>query len=135
MFRRAAVLWSLLLGAACAGDVVAPLSVVVGHFGGRGTELIASADRVRVQFVCGSAVFEQPILPDADGRFALEPVLVPSRHGTVAIAIKGVISSNQIAFDAVALSPSGDVTTTRYVVQLDRPADYSGMACLADNSN
>jgi hypothetical protein len=135
MCRRAAVLLSLLLGAACAGDAVAPLSVVVGHFGGRGTELIASADRVRAQFVCGSADFDQPILPEANGRFALAPVLVPSRNGTVALAIKGVISSNQIAFDAVALSASGDVTTTRYVVELDRPADYSGMACLAGESD
>lgn len=135
MFRRAAVLSSLLLGAACAGDAAAPLSVVVGRFGGRGTELIASADRVRVQFVCGFADFEQPILPESDGRFALAPVLVPSRNGTVALAIKGVISSDQIAFDAVALAASGEVTTTRYVVQLDRPADYSGMACLADESD
>lgn len=133
MFRRAAVLSSLLFGA-CAGDAAAPLSVVVGRFGGRGSELVASADRVHAQFVCGGADFEQPILPESDGRFALAPVLVPSRNGTVALAIKGVISANQIAFDAVALSASGDVTTTRYVVELDRPADYTGMTCLADGA-
>ena len=131
MSRRAVVISSLILGAACARDAVAPPSAVLGRFGGRGTALVASADRVRVEFVCSFAVFEQPILPGADGRFALAPVLVPARDGTAALAIKGVISAGQIAFDAVALSSSGDVTTSHFVVQLDKPADYSGMACLA----
>jgi hypothetical protein len=135
MSRRAAVLSALLLAAACARDAVAPPHAVLGRFGGRGTELVASADRVRVQFVCGSAVFGQPILPEADGRFALAPVLVPARIGTTALAIKGVVSSDQIAFDAVALSSSGEVTTSHHVVHLDQPADYSGLACLAGGNH
>jgi hypothetical protein len=135
MFRRAVVLSSLLLSVACSRDPVEPPNAVLGSFGGRGTELVASADSVRVRFVCGVAVFGQPILPEADGRFALAPVLVPARNGTAALAIKGVVSSGQIAFDAVALSSSGEVTTTHHVVQLDRPADYSGMACLADGND
>lgn len=135
MFRRVAILLSLLLTAACARDTIAPTSVVVGRFGGRGTELIASADRVRVQFACGFAEYETPILPEPDGRFSLGPVLVPTRTGTAALAIKGVVSADEIAFDAVVLSSSGQVTTTHHVVHLDQPADYSGLACLADGSN
>ena len=135
MFRRTAVLLSLLLSAACARDAVAPPNAVIGRFGGRGTELLASADRVRVQFVCSFAVFGQPILPDADGQFTLAPVVVPTRSGPTALAIKGVISPGGIAFDAVALSSSSEVTTTHHVVQLDQPADYSGMACLAGGND
>lgn len=135
MSRRRAVLLSLLLSAACARDAVAPPNVVIGRFGGRGTELIASADRVRVQFVCSFAVFAQPILPEANGQFSLAPVVVPTPSGPTALSIKGVITSGKIAFDAVALSSSSKVTTTHHVVQLDQPADYSGMACLAGGSN
>lgn len=135
MSRRAAALLSLLLSAACARDAVAPPTAVLGRFGGRGTELVASADRVRVNFVCSFAVFRQPILPEADGRFSLAPVIVASRNGTAALAIKGVISAGQIAFEAVVLSSSGDVTTSHHVVQLDQPADYSGLACLADGND
>lgn len=135
MSRRATVLLSLLLSAACARDTVAPPNVVIGRFGGRGTELLASTDRVRVQFVCSFAVFEQPILPEADGKFSLAPVVVQTPSGPTALAIKGVINSGEIAFDAVALSSSSEVTTTHHVVQLDQPADYSGMACLAGGND
>ena len=135
MFRRIAVLASMLLTTACARDPITPTNVVVGRFGGRGTELIASADRVRVQFVCGFAEYGNPILREPDGRFSLGPVLVASRTGTAALAIKGVVSADEIAFDAVVLSSSGEVTTTHHVVRLDQPADYSGLACLDDGSN
>jgi len=129
--RRIAVLSSLLCCVACGQDPIAPPNAIVGRFGGRATELVASADRVRVQFVCGFAVFRQPLVPDAEGHFNLAPVLVQSSHGTTALALKGVATSTQIAFDAVALSSSGEVTTTHHVVQFDQPADYSGLACLA----
>ena len=135
MSRRTALLASLVLSAACAGDANAPSTTVVGRFGGRATELVASADRVRVQFVCGSAIFGQPIVPEADGQFSLAPVLVSSRTGPAALAIKGVVSTGQIAFDAVALSSSGEVTTTHHVVHLNQAADYSGLACLAEGNN
>ena len=123
-----------MFSAACAGDATAPPNGVRGRFGGRATELVASADRVRVQFACGSAVFEQPIITEPDGRFSLAPILVPTRNGTAALAIKGVASSDQIAFDAVSLSPAGEVTTTHYVVRLNQVADYSGLTCLADGN-
>ena len=135
MFRRTAVLASLLLTAACAGDTIAPTTVVVGRFGGRGTELVASADHVRVQFACGFAEYDTPIVPEPDGRFSLGPVLVPTRTGTGALAIKGVVSADEIEFDAVVLSSSGQVTSTHHVVHLDQPADYSGLACLANVRN
>jgi hypothetical protein len=123
MPRRHAVLSSLLLIGACAGDPVAPPNAVLGRFGGRGTELVASAEQVRVQFVCSSAVFGQPLVPDANGSFSLAPVLVPTRNGTAALAIKGTVNSGQIEFDAVVLSSTGEVTTTHHVVQSDQPAD------------
>jgi hypothetical protein len=131
MSRRVALLASLVLSAACAGDAVAPPNSVIGQFGGRATKLVASADRVRVQLVCGFAVFGQPLVPAADGRFSLAPVLVTSRTGTTALAIKGVVTSGQIAFDAVSLSSSGEVATTHFVVHLNQDADYSGLACAA----
>ena len=132
--RRVTILAALLLGTSCARDVVAPPDAVLGHFGGRGTELVASADRVQVRFVCGSATYGQPIVPDAEGQFALAPVLVPAREGTAALAIKGVITSGQIAFDAVALSPTGEVTTSHHVVTLNQEADYTGLACPASDT-
>jgi hypothetical protein len=135
MSRRVTVLAALLLYNACARDAVAPPNAVLGSFGGRGTELVASADRVRVRFVCGAATYGEPILPDAEGRFALAPVLVPARNGTAALAIKGVITSGQIAFDAVTLSASGEVATSHHVVLLNQEADYSGLACLASGSD
>ena len=135
VMSRRAVLACLILGVACAGDATAPSNGVVGRFGGRATELVASVDRVRVQFACGSAVFEQPIITEPDGRFSLAPVLVSTRNGTAALAIKGIVNSDQIAFDAVSLSPAGEVTTSHYVVHLNQTADYSGLACLADGDD
>lgn len=128
--RRIVVCSSLLFTVACGQDPIAPPNAIVGRFGGRATEIVASADRVRVQFVCGFAVFPQPLVPDAEGRFNLAPVLVQSSQGTTALALKGVANSTQIAFDAVALSSSGQVTTTHHVVRFDQPADYSRLTCL-----
>ena len=117
---------------ACTHDVVVPPRVVSGSFGGRGTELIATADSVRVQFVCSFASFKQPIMPEADGHFSLAPVLMPTKTGPAAISIKGVFSPSQIDFDAVSLSSAGEVRTSHHVVHRDQPGDYSGMGCLGD---
>lgn len=133
MLRRAAGLLSLLLTAACSHDVVTPLRAVVGNFGGRGTELIATADSVRVRFVCSFASFHQPIVPDADGSFALSPVLVQTETGAAAISLKGTFSTATIDFDAVTLSSAGDVRTTHHVVYRDQAGDYSGMGCVAND--
>ena len=133
MLRRASGLLPLLLIAACSHDVVTPSRAVVGNFGGRGTELIATADSVRVQFVCSFASFRQPIVPDADGSFALSPVLVTTETGSAAIALKGTFSTSSIEFDAVTLSPGGDIRTTHYVVHRDQAGDYSGMGCIPDD--
>lgn len=132
MLRRASGLLFLLVIAACSRDVVTPPRAVVGLFGGRGTELIATADSVRVQFVCSFASFHQPIVPEADGSFALSPVLVPTETGAAAIALKGTFSTSSIEFDAVTLSPGGDIRTTHYVVHRDQAGDYTGMGCIAD---
>ena len=121
-----------LLLAACSHEAVPPPRVVSGSFGGRGTELIATADSVRVQFVCSFASFKQPIVPEADGHFSLAPVLMPTKTGPAAISIKGVFSPTQIDFDAVSLSSSGEVRTSHHVVHRNQPGDYSGMGCLAD---
>ena len=118
--------------AACSHEAVVPPRVVDGNFGGRGTELIATAESVRVQFVCSFASFRQPIVPEADGNFSLAPVLMPTRSGPAAISLKGVFSSSRIEFDAVSLSSAGDVRTSHHVVHRDQPGDYSGMGCLAD---
>ena len=119
-----------VLLAACSHDAVIPPRVVSGTFGGRGTELIATADSVRVQFVCSFASFREPIVPDVDGQFSLSPVLVPTKAGSAAIALKGIFSESQIDFDAVSLSADGEVRTSHHVVHRDQPGDYSGMGCL-----
>ena len=104
----------------------------MGTFGGRGTELVATADSVRVQFVCSFASFKEPIVPAEDGHFSLSPVLMPSKTGPAAIALKGVFTASRIDFDAVSLSSDGEVRTTHHVVHRDQKGDYSGMGCLAD---
>ena len=71
-------------------------------------------------------------MPAADGNFSLGPVLMPSKTGPAAIALKGVFTPERIDFDAVSLSPEGDVRTSHHVVHRDQPADYSGMGCLAN---
>lgn len=131
MLRRASGLLAFLLTAACSDDVVTPPRAVVGNFGGRGTELVATADSVRVRFVCSFASFRQPIMPEADGKFSLAPVLVPTETGPAAISLKGTFSTDRIEFDAVTLSSSGDVRTSHHVVYRDQAGDYSGMGCLA----
>lgn len=131
MLRRALGTLPVLLTVACSGDVVVPPRAVLGIFGGRGTELVATADSVRVQFVCSFASFRQPIIPEADGQFSLAPVLMPTQTGPAAIALKGVINPSRIDFDAVSLSPDGEVRTSHHVVHRDQPGDYSGMGCLA----
>ena len=132
MLRRASELFAFLLIVACSHDVVTPPRAVVGNFGGRGTELIATADSVRVEFVCSFASFHEPIVPETDGSFALSPVLVPTESGSAAIALKGTFTTSLIEFDAVTLSPGGEIRTTHYVVHRDQPGDYSGMGCVAD---
>jgi hypothetical protein len=132
MVRWVSGLLSLVFIAACSRDATAPTSAITGSFGGRGTELVATNQSVRVQFVCGFARFAQPIVPGPDGRFSLSPVLVQSSSGTVAVAIKGVVRPGQIEFDTVSLFSSGDVATAHHLVHLNQPADYSGMACSAD---
>ena len=121
-----------LLFAACSQEAVAPPRVIMGTFGGRGTELVATADSVRVQFVCSFASFKEPIVPAEDGHFSLSPVLMPSKTGPAAIALKGVFTASRIDFDAVSLSSDGEVRTTHHVVHRDQKGDYSGMGCLAD---
>ncbi len=128
--RRRALGFVVLLSA-CSHDAVVPPRAILGKFGGRGTELVATADSVRVQFVCSFARFQQPIVPEADGSFSLSPVLMPSRTGPTAIALKGVFTTSRIDFDAVSLSSSGEVRTNHFVVHLNQPGDYSGMACVA----
>ena len=94
--------------------------------------MIATADSVRVEFVCSFASFHEPIVPETDGSFALSPVLVPTESGSAAIALKGTFTTSSIEFDAVTLSPGGEIRTTHYVVHRDQPGDYSGMGCVAD---
>ena len=130
MWRRPLNYLLLVLTAACSRDIVVPPSAIVGVFGGRGTELIATADSVRVKFVCSFASFRQPILPEADGKFSLAPVLMPTNTGPAAIALKGVLTESRIEFDAVSLSASGEVRESHHVVHRDQPGDYSGMGCL-----
>jgi hypothetical protein len=122
----------LLFAAACSHEVVVPPRAILGAFGGRGTELIATADSVRVQFVCSFASFRQPIVPEADGHFSLSPVLMPAKTGPAAIALKGVFAEDRIEFDAVSLSSNGEVRTVHYLVHLNQPGDYSGMGCIPD---
>ena len=133
MLRRALGVTPFLLATACAHDVVTPPRAVVGNFGGRGTELIATTDSVRVRFVCSFASFHQPIMPDAEGVFSLSPVLVPTETGPAAISLKGTFSTTRIDFDAVTLSSGGNVRTNHYVVYRDQAGDYSGMGCVAND--
>lgn len=131
MLRRVLGCLPLLL-TACSRDAMRPPQMVLGMFGGRGTELVATADSVRVRFVCSFASFREPIIPEADGHFSLAPVLMPSKAGPAAIALKGVFSSSRIEFDAVSLSAEGEVRNSHHIVHRDQPGDYSGMGCLAD---
>jgi hypothetical protein len=131
MCRRLLRYLLFILTAACSRDIVLPPSAIVGIFGGRGTELVATADSVRVKFVCSFASFRQPIVPDADGKFSLAPVLMPTSTGPAAIAIKGVFTETRIDFEAVSLSSSGEVRQSTHIVHRDQPGDYSGMGCLA----
>ena len=131
MWRRPLRYLPFVLAAACSRDIVVPPRAIVGIFGGRGTELIATADSVRVKFVCSFASFRQPILPESDGRFSLAPVLMPTSTGPAAIALKGVFTESRIEFDAVSLSAAGEVRESHHVVHRDQPGDYSGMGCLA----
>ena len=133
VLRRAIGYLPFLLATACSSEVVVPPSTVLGHFGGRGTELIATADSVRVQFVCSFASFRQPIVPEVDGQFSLPPVLMPTSTGPAAIALKGVFTEARIEFDAISLSPEGGVRQSHHVVHRDQPGAYSGMGCLADH--
>jgi hypothetical protein len=133
MWRRPLLYLPFVLTAACSRDIVVPPRAIVGTFGGRGTELIATVDSVRVKFVCSFASFRQPILPESDGHFSLAPVLMPTSTGPAAIALKGVLTEAQIEFDAVSLSSSGEVRQSHHVVHRDQPADYSGMGCLASH--
>lgn len=130
MLRRVRCL-PVVLTIACSGEVIKPPLAVLGNFGGRGTELIATAESVRVQFVCSFASFRQPIIPETDGHFSLAPVLMPTKTGPAAISLKGVINPTRIDFDAVSLSSEGEVRTSHHVVHRDQPGDYSGMGCLA----
>ena len=130
--QRPALGFLPVLLAACSHEAVVPPRVVDGSFGGRGTELIATSESVRVQFVCSFASFRQPIMPEEDGHFTLAPVLMPTKTGPAAISLKGVFSMSRIEFDAVSLSSAGDVRTSHHVVHRDQPGDYSGMGCLAD---
>lgn len=131
MLRRQLAYLPFILTAACSHDLVVPPRAIVGTFGGRGTELIATTDSVRVKFVCSFASFRQPIQPEPDGRFSLAPVLMPTTTGSAAIALKGVFTEERIEFDAVSLSSSGEVRESHHVVHRDQPGDYSGMGCLA----
>jgi hypothetical protein len=131
MWRRPLVYLPFVLTAACSRDIVVPPRAIVGSFGGRGTELIATTDSVRVKFVCSFASFRQPILPESDGHFSLAPVLMPTSTGPAAIALKGMFTESRIEFDAVSLSSSGEVRESHHVVHRDQAADYSGMGCLA----
>lgn len=132
MLRRALGSMPIFLLAACSHDVVVPPRAVLGSFGGRGTELIATADSVRVKFVCSFASFQQPIIPESDGHFSLAPVLMPSKSGPAAIALKGVITATTIDFEAVSLASDGEVRQSHHVVHRDQPGDYSGMGCIPD---
>jgi hypothetical protein len=115
MLRRA-IGWLSVLLVGCSHDVVEPLRLVEGSFGGRGTD----------------ASFQEPIQPAADGRFSLGPVLVPSKSGPAAIAVRGLFTPERIDFEATSLSSAGEVRTSQHVVHRDQPGDYTGMACLPD---
>lgn len=130
MRRRALGYLPFLVTAACSNEVITPPSTVLGIFGGRGTELIATAESVRVEFVCSFASFRQPIIPESDGRFSLAPVLMPTSTGPAAIALKGTFTDTRIDFDAVSLSADGEVRESHHVVHRGQPGDYSGMGCL-----
>lgn len=134
MWRRTSGYLTVFVTAACSSEVITPPSAVVGTFGGRGTELIASAESVRVNFVCSFASFRQPIMPEPDGHFSLAPVLMPTSSGPAAIALKGTFSESRIDFDAVSLSANGEIRESRHVVHRDQPGDYSGMGCLTSRS-
>ena len=129
---RLAVAASLALVMACNNEAVAPANALVGRFGGRAVELVATGEGVRVQWTCNFAQFAMPLVPSADGTFSFSPTLVPlgNGKGTAAVALRGVVRSTEIEFDAVWLAPSGDVTTSHYVVRANQAGDYSNLACL-----
>ena len=130
--RRLAVVASLALVLACSSDAVAPPNALLGRFGGRAVELVATGDGVRVQWSCSFAQFPTPLIPSADGTFSFSPTLVPlgNGKGTAAVALRGVVRSTEIEFDAVWLAPSGDVTTSHYIVRANQVGDYSNLGCL-----
>lgn len=134
MWRRAPGYLAAFVTAACSNEVTTPPSAVLGLFGGRGTELIASAESVRVNFVCSFASFRQPIVPEADGQFSLAPVLMPTSSGPAAIALKGTFSEARIEFDAVSLSSLGEVRESHHIVHRGQPGDFSGMGCLTSQA-
>jgi len=130
--RRMLIVASLLWVAGCGRDAVAPPDAVVGQYGGRAVLLLATGETVRVQVECGgAAVFNRPIIPASDGQFWLAPTLSTSNGVTAAVAIKGTVDSDQIAFDITRLGPYGDVTTAQFLVKRDEPAEWIGMACAA----
>jgi hypothetical protein len=109
---------------------VAPPDAVLGQFGGRAVQLLAEGNKVSVQVECGGvAVFNRSIIPASDGQFWLAPILSASNGTTVAVAIKGTVDSNQIAFELTKLGPNG-VTSAQFVVKRDEPVEWLGTACL-----
>jgi hypothetical protein len=130
IIRRLSVVATLSLVMACNTDAVAPENTVVGRFGGPNVELVATPEGVRVQWSCNFAQFRTPLVPSADGAFSFSPTLVPlgNGKGTAAVALRGVARSMEIEFDAVWLAPSGEVTTSHFVVRANEAGDYS-LAC------
>jgi hypothetical protein len=132
--RHAAVVASFALVVSCKGELVAPPNAVLGRFGGHGVELVATANAVRVQWVCNFAQFSRPLVPATDGAFALSPTLIPlgNHGGNAAVAIRGTVSGSQIAFEAVWLTAAGEVSTSHFSVLANAPADFTDFACSAD---
>ena len=68
--RQAAIAAFAFAGVACHSDLAPPANAVVGRFGGRGIEIIATASRIRVRFPCSMAEFSRPLIPTPIGTFA-----------------------------------------------------------------
>lgn len=116
---------------ACRTELGPPSNAVVGRFGGRGVELVATASKVRVQFLCSFVEYQRPLIPAVDDAFTLPPTLVRSATGNAAVALRGKMNVDGLVFEAIWLWPTGNTGVQQYAVQRDRAPDFSGMACAA----
>lgn len=115
------------VGSGCHSANTAPEGALIGRFGAGVAEVDAKASSIYVRLRCDTFDAKGPLVPDADGRFAIELTPRPGNESRIG-TLQGVVDGNVIRANATIVFPTFVRTAQVDVVRGGKP-NYDNLSC------